>query len=71
VKYVTSTLEIFSWTTNFTKNTGAYVRTQNWHKADQVDATGQTGVPGQSDRSGSEAVVATSAPVKSVGPESK
>jgi hypothetical protein len=53
------------------KNTGAYVRTQNWHKADQVDATGQTGVPGQSDRSGPEAVVATSAPVKPVGPESK
>jgi hypothetical protein len=26
------------------------VRTQNWHKADQADATGLTGVPQRSDR---------------------
>jgi hypothetical protein len=28
------------------------VRTQNWHKADQANATDQTGVPQRSDRWG-------------------
>jgi hypothetical protein len=37
----------------------ACVRTQNWHIADQTEATGQTGVPGWSDRSGPIADPAT------------
>jgi hypothetical protein len=34
------------------KNSRGVVRTQIWHKADQADATGQTGVPQRSDRWG-------------------
>jgi hypothetical protein len=41
------------------------VRTQIWHKADQADATGQTGVFQQSDRWGGRLVAdpATATPV--------
>jgi hypothetical protein len=61
---------ITKWEIFFTKIHGG-VHTQKCHKADRACATGQTGVPGQSDRLGLVADLATTAPVWSMDPESE